>query len=213
MTEDTHSRFCRISARIECPHCGNPLPLSAPSQTVLCCECLNNVVFDGHIWGKIFEQADMMLERLRVGASERERIEVDGIAVSFEVTNMAPACEKCAHPFNVESLENSERNFACPQCGDPACTWPAPEWIKKIYPGLTQIYEVEPGNHGGDNQPLVSISEVPRPVALNCPSCAANLKITYEHKRVSVKNISNHKASLLEAAVATGRLRRTPFSI
>jgi hypothetical protein len=185
MTENEDSRFCRIVARTECHHCGNPLPLSAPAQKVFCCECLSEVEIGGQIWGTILEKADEILERLSIGKTQRVKSTINGSDVSLEITNALPACEKCDFSFNVESLENREQNFECTHCGDPASMRPAPKWVSDLYPGAAAIYEVDPRPAGVDGQPSAAVPDTPRPVALGCPSCAANLKITHENKRVT----------------------------
>lgn len=178
-------RYCRVTLRTDCNHCGHPVPLNEPHTTVLCNSCLKEVTIPEHLWVQLMDQANESSPERKPGKPSRSVSVIDGFQVSFELENRPPSCEKCDKPFPVDGLGlDEETNFCCVHCGDPARTMVPPAWLKKAIPGLVKLYAVDPSAPPAQaGQMAVDVKDAPKPVVLNCPSCNAALKATVESER------------------------------
>lgn len=176
-------RFGMFTARMECPRCGHPVPLSGPTQTTSCPTCLNEVDVPAGVWLELLDsQFDTLHERLRPGTTQAGTVEVRGLRVRFEVAKNRPVCEKCSAPFSVDALKGRTQDFSCTHCGDRASTEPIPGWIRKMVPTAVQLYSIDPSEEKDGT--LDAPAKGAQPILLGCPSCGSSLTITGASERL-----------------------------
>lgn len=179
-------RFAGFTMRTECTRCGMPLPLNAPAEVVTCNQCQTEVRVPAALWSYALERFECD-ERPPAGKMRTEVATVAGFSLQLQVANMKPLCEKCSAEYPVEAVAgDAATDFACTSCGDPASTWPAPDWLRKGVPTLRQIISTDPGGAtAATGQALDGqLTEEPAPVAMACPQCAGSLRITAKHERI-----------------------------
>lgn len=183
----TSPRYGSLSVRTECNHCGAPVPLDAPALELSCAQCTEQVSVPASLWGKMLHELDDQIDELAEGGGHTVNKVIGGQKLVYGIKREMPHCEKCNAPLAVADFPvGTSQNFACAQCGDPASTEPAPDWVVEVAPNARQLYRVDPDPElAGSGAIALEPAAAPRPIALSCPSCGGGLQITVDHPRLT----------------------------
>jgi hypothetical protein len=152
------ARVGGFTLRADCPSCGLPVPLNAPSERAHCHSCLKDFAVPGAVFGELLVQFDdhhpKVVSPFRKGA----QAEIGGVQM---------------HAARVE--------------GDAAegATWfPAPEWLRALVPTAQSFTVTDPSAAPGAEQKTeAEAKDAGKPVALPCTQCGAPLHVTSESER------------------------------
>ncbi len=176
------ARTAGFTLRTECTSCGMPLPLDRPAQEVTCGQCQATVRVPDEVW-QFAVDAFEGDKRPPPGKMRTLSETVRGFRLHLQVANLRPHCEHCATAYD---LPDADGDFPCSRCGDPASVWTAPGWLRLQSPTCKRLVSIDPGgadSHGGASVDP-SVADEVAPVAMQCPQCAASLRITAEHERI-----------------------------
>lgn len=182
----TIQRWAMIEARTTCTRCGSPAPLAGPSRNPLCQACTSPISISPSTWKSLLEDIDEDWAEVEPGSGQTSKIFTGGGEFSRDWYNLAPRCMKCKTAFPPEAIDaGADGTVHCPSCGAPSQTYPAPDWMREVFPSAVQIVGGEREGGAGGGQAAEVDRDAPQPIVMSCPQCGGALKITVEAKRVT----------------------------
>ncbi len=161
-----------FTLKFDCEKCGEMVAVNGPAHAIICSSCQKQYSTKPASWGETI--------CLSNGGS---RTLGDFYRCKGYKTRQ-PRCPKCDKhfPFD-EALVGHDTQIPCPHCDLAIQTFPAPEWLKQELPAVVQLVGADREGPDSSGVALDTNEQAPRPVMLNCPNCAAPLKITAEAER------------------------------
>jgi len=162
----------------DCPHCGYPVVVNGFGEAIICESCRNPVgITDAH-WGDIFGS---MYRQTRELVDETDRQLDLQLLGPFQVRATAAGvraipCAGCGQPLDVSRIDAGSQSLHCRACGCRHGLTPLPASSR----AHEAAFAVGEASHpvGGRSEPIA-------PIAMNCPSCAATLKIGSDSERIT----------------------------
>jgi len=155
-----------------CPHCGQSLPINGPALQASCNSCHKELPLSTELWASQIESIS------------RKRALVGNPYACSRAEEQRPACPACSAHFDLDpTWIGKDIDVPCPHCGHAVPTFPPPAWLKEELPTVVQLVGADRPGERGEALPLAPNEEAGRPVVLNCPHCAAGLKVTAENER------------------------------
>lgn len=170
-----HVHYVTLKVSVRCEHCSQPIPVNGPHRKVKCPTCLETMGLKG------FSGA---LSDARQGMREMG----SRYDVIISKTDL-PECRKCSARVQVGERLNQHgptTTLECQKCSAPLATYPVPNWLKPQFHGALQIFggDLQLAGNEGD-LPIDTGEDEVEPVAMNCPSCGAGLKIDAQAERTT----------------------------
>ena len=163
-----------------CGDCGQPMPVNAPTGTVLCTACSKTQAISHEILAGFFEDFEEEYEGLERGQGSGGTLMGGGGTFEYGMWRLPPRCGGCKRDLPVVPT-GTEGPLHCPHCGRGYHTYPAPAWMREAHPSATQCFSSEPP---GDGRTVEAV-RAPDPVAMGCPQCGAGLTIDASAKRTT----------------------------
>jgi len=169
--------------RVDCPACGQPVPLNAPSESAHCAACTRDFALPPELFADVLLRFDDAYPEKVDPFAKGTDATIGELRVHATYHSGAPVCEKCSAEL-VLTAPPSEGTvtFACAACGDPAACFPVPEWLRALVPTATHVAvaDATAAPSAVASQPR---REESRPVLMPCPGCGASLKLTSDTTR------------------------------
>jgi hypothetical protein len=172
--------------RVDCPHCGQPVPLNAPAEGAHCAACSNDFALPTAIFGQILLRFDNHYPSVADPFVQGTDATIEEIRVHAQNHPSPPACEKCGKPLVLTALPGGETTiFRCVACGDPAACFVAPPWLRALVPTATHVIvsDSTAAPPATDSPPAHEARTTGRAVLMPCPGCGASLHLTSETTR------------------------------
>lgn len=160
-------RYGCYEPRTTCPNCGTPLVINGPRQSVRCEGCAAVHPLSGDLWYAILECADEDYAESTWREGSNSSFNRGGFAVEVGSWKLVPRCSGCRAYCDVNQVTTgTEAVLPCRECGLGMVTFPAPAWLREVYPAAAQIFGADP------------VGKLPgAPVTRPCPSCSAVLDL------------------------------------
>jgi hypothetical protein len=169
--------------RVECPHCGQPVPVNAPSESAHCAGCTRDFPLPPAIFSELLLRFDDAYPSRVEPFAKGTDATVGELRVHATYHSGAIVCEKCGGELSLTTLPREGTvTFACAACGDPAACFPVPEWLRALVPTATHIAvsDATASPSAVASQPR---HEDSKPILMPCPGCGASLKLTSDATR------------------------------
>jgi hypothetical protein len=177
-------RFGGFTLRINCNHCGQPVPLNAPAHEVNCSSCLQDIAIPNEVWESPLNDFEDSQDRGEVGSLTRSR-DIAGFQLHYDYQEAIPKCGHCGLPHLVARVV-AGGELRC-ECGQLAGMSAAPDWLRSLVPTAAEIVVTDPSlapSAAPDGAATPAIARAAAPVVMACPQCGASLRITSEMARV-----------------------------
>ncbi len=179
-------QYARITRLDTCPHCGSGLPLNGFHTSPACGSCGKAVEIGRMGWIKTLVAMAMTPEEesfSRFGYSTWFMSPPKGTTLDFH----RPTCAQCGQDLPEDQLGGHEaRDIPCPACGHVNTARPTPDWVARLtHEPVTMMYNARETKDDGAAVAADVDETAVKPVAFNCPQCAAGLTITAEMPRVT----------------------------
>ncbi len=172
-------RFGGFTTRVDCPFCGQPVPLNAPLERSHCAACLR----DFPVPGEIFRRLLVRFDDLYPNGEPSALAAIAGLQVHVTSAASAPSCEKCGTAFDLAGVaRDALHTFHCTACGDAAVGFPPPPWLQALVPTATYVAVTDASALPGATA-AAPARDASHPVVLPCPQCGAPLHITSDSAR------------------------------
>jgi hypothetical protein len=167
-----------------CPHCGNPVPLGAPSEAIECPRCRSEVRLGADLWAKVLRIDGVLalVESTPEGhLREHEQPEVPSAGQRVRVKRVFykhPVCVACRAPLGEAGAAWSAAEVVapCSRCGFESRFLPPPAFVPQSPTRVTHVAPSVSGTAGPSSLP--ARAESPEgPEALTCPSCGGALEL------------------------------------
>ncbi|MBN2608481.1 MAG: hypothetical protein JXA64_05145 [Candidatus Fermentibacteraceae bacterium] len=160
----------RVEFSIQCPRCDMPVHLDGPVATVHCGSCRSDIDIPRDYWVDTLLGSCRKMQHMEKGGG-RGSILLGTFRGDLTLTRVDPCCDRCKTEFIDPWHLEPGTSYVCRQCGIEYPLAAPPEWLRKGVPGIRLLI----------NAVLVeedpSLKEIPCPVPLSCPSCAATLEL------------------------------------
>ena len=178
------SRFGSFELRVDCPRCGQPVPVNAPVEQAHCAACSGDFDLPQKLFAQLLAGLDDALPELRPGEARAESHLVAGVQMHVTMRRAEPSCERCQAPLALEAeAADAAVTLHCPSCGDAWASYPAPGWLRGRVASARQVVasdaDAAPGTGAAAPAP-----NAPRAIALPCPQCGGALHLDADAKRV-----------------------------
>ena len=162
----------------DCPHCGYPVMVNGLVHGITCDACHNVVEVSNHTWRKIFEALHRYaISDTPTGQSPVEIRTQNQVVMRVEMDSADNVpCKKCHAPLAVAELDAHSSQAFCHECGQGHALSAIPAGMQS----QKSLFTVG-GNVSVDSES----SPLPSPISMNCPNCAAALKIGHDKQRIT----------------------------
>ncbi len=164
-----------FTLKFDCDKCGEMIAVNGPARTSTCSSCQKQQALTPSRWGET------------ICTSRRGYSTMDDVYRCKGYETREPRCPKCDKhfPFD-ETVVGQDTQIHCPHCGLAITTFPAPDWLKQELPAVVQLVGADREGPESGGVSLDTNEQASRPVMLNCPNCAAPLRITAEAERTII---------------------------
>ncbi len=169
-----------FTIKFDCKKCSEMVAINGLASSAICNSCQKKETFD---------PKDLLSVIHRVegypGVMSHHRLNTPFLSNCYKT--LEPCCPKCEEhfPFD-EDLVGQNTQIPCPHCGQAIETFPAPKWVKQELPAVVQLVGAHSEGPESSGVSLDTKEQNLKPVMLNCPNCAAPLRITAEAERTIV---------------------------
>ena len=172
-------RFGGFTIRVDCPFCGQPVPINAPLERAHCAACSRDFPVPGEVFHRLLVRFDDQYPKAEPSAVAV----IAGLQVHVTSAASAPSCEKCGTAFDLAGIAPGALHwFHCTGCGDAAVGFPPPEWLLTLVPTATYVAVSDVSALPGAIT-TAPARDASQPVVLPCPQCGAPLHITSDSAR------------------------------
>lgn len=172
-------RIAKLKVMIpDCPHCGNPIVINGFSQTVICESCNTKVAIHSDQWRQIFYSVYQETGELLKESERHLKVQIDG-TFEMHVTGAgitALPCDKCSSILEVQQVSAGSTILYCHSCGHHHSLGTIP----KDSSAEESLYAICKSLEDDDSKRRQAA-----PISMNCPNCAAALKISRENERIT----------------------------
>jgi uncharacterized protein (DUF983 family) len=181
---DERPRYAGVEFLLDCPKCGDKVPINGPQQHPVCDNCSYEITIYDTFWEDKLATVEDCHHELEDG--KKSQITYMGSGVKMTYGPGAVLCHECQTPLPVDAIRPGHTGqITCTSCGAPTSTYPPPPWFSQMFAACRQIYGGEPDKDqpGGAVTPDES-QAAEKPVAMSCPQCGAGLSFTSVDERL-----------------------------
>jgi hypothetical protein len=171
---------------IDCPRCGQPLPLDAPLERASCAACGGEVSVPFALWHDVLLAYEARCHLLQQGADFVERLQRGAFDLRVTLRPMWPACARCGAALATPEI-GASGPVPCGACGATHWSWPAPPELRQLLPATAQIVSTSPGPLGDSMAAGLAQLRAPEGadlLALQCPTCGTQVRVEPDGARV-----------------------------
>ena len=174
-------RYGCFEPSFTCPNCGSTVLIMGPVRTIRCAVCDTQIDIPPDAWFSILECLDEDYHELDRCEGHTSCFSEGTLPFEIGAWRMNPRCGKCKTDLEMESVETGRNGVVtCPDCKQEMDTFPAPDWLKEIYPATTQVF-------GGQRYRSKMSLEAggAESKIINCPKCGGSIEVTEKTERVT----------------------------
>jgi len=180
------ARFIGLAIQSACGQCARTVAFNGPMRTTTCWGCGATVDLEAEALARFIHFVDGEYDAW-APTPEKGRPGLVGVGASNAYCNRPPVCSQCGTALELVA-NGFDGTVSCRSCAAQHASFPAPPWLRALYPAAVQCYcaEREAGGrvHGsrafelscascGSRIPLAP--DTPR--STRCASCGSNVQI------------------------------------
>ncbi len=175
---DSPARYSFVEMMATCSSCGYPLPINGPLEVSICPTCQSKITHPSEGWSSLFATIDENHWQL-LPSKKKNYHPSDKTTVVYGPG--VPACPSCGCLQAVGYIPvGTDQEIQCGACKQPWTTFPAPAWLRELFPNLEQFYAAE---RSFEESGKAEISDSAKPITFQCPDCQGALRITSKDSR------------------------------
>lgn len=179
--------FC-FEIKTTCSSCGNPLPINAFAEEIVCEKCGHKNVISSDFWNSIITENINDIGKFEEGEGQNSKIITGGYEFSVLYGKQKARCQKCKTTIPEEVFNTIEEgNYKCAKCGNSVFIRKPTEFIKNIISSAMFVVGEEDGQIATGVKSAIKTDKA-KPVIFTCPSCAANLEVDGSERIVTCKS-------------------------
>ncbi len=183
------ARTGAFTLRVDCPACGLPVPLNAPTKSAHCHACTKDFDVPALIFVRLLMRFDDLPDETTPFA-DGAHANIDGVEAHATRTSKTPECGSCGKALVIaEPPSDALTKITCASCSAEAIGFPAPAWLTEMVSTARYVIVTDataaPDAKSADakDDAVKSDADAERPIALPCTQCGAPLHVTKESER------------------------------
>ena len=181
---DDRPRYAGVEFLVDCPKCGDKVPLNGPQRHPVCDNCSYEITIYDEFWEDKLATVEDCHHELEDGTKSQVSYLGSGVKMIYGPGSVL--CAECKTPLEADTVQPGQTGqIACVSCGVKTATYPPPPWLTEMFPACRQIYGGEPDKDqpGGSVTPKET-QGAQKPLAMSCPQCGAGLSFTSADQRL-----------------------------
>ena len=166
-----------IELRTTCQRCGNPLPINAVADRIICKSCNHPTEIDDELWVTLLE--DAFAEHASFEENEGQSSTMMTGGGTWEITygRQKPRCGVCKTTVPDQALAFADRGWAiCVECGKRFGIRPAPPVIARF--GAVAMVNEDPAQlTTAATGEALAMPAAANPIVFSCPRCSGALTV------------------------------------